>query len=250
MALKIGFANKYYTLWDVTSEDMWSQFNGKSYKSHTKTIYTYYQNLSMDLEEAQKKASKKGCKDLSPNDELKGQHKSWKNTVTYARPSYEVWQFVNGKYEGDDIRENNDLSYLKWYQKEKDCSESAKRICQLDDGYVIDSEIGLIKKSALANIKVIASVYEGKRVVEAVSNFSDVGHGDGKAYVKVLLEELTEEDRAFNEQYPYGFSLGLKEEGLDLVHKNYKGFDYFVPRGSRSFKKSKFTVNKENIILV
>ena len=75
MSLKIGFANKYYTLWDVTSEDMWAEFNGQSYKSYTKVMYTYFQNLSMDLEEAQKKASKMGCKDLSPNEELKGINK-------------------------------------------------------------------------------------------------------------------------------------------------------------------------------
>lgn len=46
----IGFANKYYTLWEVTSETCQYQApNGSIYPSYMKYHYTYLQNISQDI---------------------------------------------------------------------------------------------------------------------------------------------------------------------------------------------------------
>lgn len=55
--LKIGFANKYYTLWDVYSQPNYTQNDrGQITLTHTRVIYTYLQNLSMNEQEATIKA--------------------------------------------------------------------------------------------------------------------------------------------------------------------------------------------------
>jgi hypothetical protein len=50
--LTIGFANQYYTLWEVTSTERYDVFTGATYM---RTNYTYIQNLSFDFEAAKHK---------------------------------------------------------------------------------------------------------------------------------------------------------------------------------------------------
>lgn len=86
----IGFTEKYYTLWDVTNDGMW-------------THYRYVQNLSMDFDKAKAKRPN-ACVDLS----LRG-HSSFKVK------SVPTDCFQYGKYRGEFYKDCTDIDYLAWY---------------------------------------------------------------------------------------------------------------------------------------
>lgn len=95
--LKIGFANKYYTLWNVYDLDGW-------------THYEYQQNLSFDFNIAVQKA---GTKDY--DEFLKGESKSFKIAKVYEDlGGNTIIDF--GKYSGStlDYIVQNDYSYIEW----------------------------------------------------------------------------------------------------------------------------------------
>jgi hypothetical protein len=241
MSLKIGFANTFYTLWDVSSEDCYSTTpNGVHYLSHTKTNYFYFQNLSKTLEVAIEKAKEKGCTDLVPSDSLRGHSRSFSDTITHPKPLYADWQFVNGKYEGQDIRLSNDLKYLLWYYNEKDCLVSAARVCELDSFYTL-----VDGKLLTAGDLILRDIRQGKYELEAVSNFK--GDEDGYTWINVKIEAKTDDEQKVMDENPYGIQISILSEGLNLIRKEYKGFVYFTPKGMRSFKGKKFTINNQII---
>ena len=99
----IGFANKFYTLWDVT-EDTRPLGNGRSYVI---THFCFIKNISFDKETAIAKYPE------APIDEnLRGKTASWDSQK-------EVWDNVDtfrfGKYQYRKIEEVNDLNYTAWY---------------------------------------------------------------------------------------------------------------------------------------
>lgn len=108
----IGFANEYYTLWFVKSFSVW---NGQCYTYEIK--YTYKQNLSKDLEEAQRKAVKFGVKDLEPDPALKGESGSWS---TGKQKIYPAESFSFGKFQGQTIADKieTESDYVLWYFNE------------------------------------------------------------------------------------------------------------------------------------
>ena len=99
----IGFANKFYTLWEVTEETR-DLGNGRSYLI---THYTYIKNISFDKETALSKYP-----GISIDENLKGHTESWSSKK-------EIWDNVNtfrfGKYAYKNIEEVNDVSYTEWY---------------------------------------------------------------------------------------------------------------------------------------
>lgn len=135
--LKIGFANKFFTLWSVRSETIYktNPYDGNAYPAGTETRYTYLQNLSLDLAKAQAKAKAKGATDLTPDEELRGKSSSWVDYV--PNPALEVPDhiFKVGKYRGEDIRENTDIDYLFWYAKNVISGEAVKRLLSLSNDY-------------------------------------------------------------------------------------------------------------------
>lgn len=86
MALYIGFANTFYTLWDVKSIIEYGKASHGEVYSYEIVKYTYLQNLSLDIVTAQEKAKKFGCKFLEPNHDLFGRNKSWeqRNSRNYC----------------------------------------------------------------------------------------------------------------------------------------------------------------------
>lgn len=130
--LQIGFANKYFTLWDVSQ-----MMNGE----REQTFCSYIQNLAFKLEDAQAKAKAMGATELEPDESLKGSSSFWRNyePQEYIPETFEPWQFTYGRYKYDDIRESSDVDYLKWYH----CDNSegnqftAPRILEMDSNMVI-----------------------------------------------------------------------------------------------------------------
>lgn len=71
--MAIGFTSKYYTLWTVEVRKEYDRQGSYYYK----TLFTYHQNLSMELEVAQEKAKEFGCVDLEPDHDLYGRNRSF-----------------------------------------------------------------------------------------------------------------------------------------------------------------------------
>lgn len=150
--LRIGFTEKYFTLWDVTSTDTYyTDIHGAHHKSGVRTQYTYKQNLSMVEEKAIKKASDRGVTDLSVDTDLRGQRGSFTRyqSIPIVKEEIEPTKFQFGKYSYTLVGENEDLDYLKWYYGQQptfsltdtDCPKHnmivASRMIELDNDYRI-----------------------------------------------------------------------------------------------------------------
>ena len=71
MALKIGFASKHHTLWEVSAPYK-HYFGGQQHDFEWRTNYTYVQNLAYDKAEAIEKAIGKGCTVTDIDENLRG----------------------------------------------------------------------------------------------------------------------------------------------------------------------------------
>lgn len=99
----IGFANKFYTLWSVEK----SVRTIRAGQNEEVTRYTYHKNISFDKETALAKYP-----DAIFIEDLRGKTQSWDSVkVVYT----DVNTFRFGKYNGMDINECTDNSYLEWY---------------------------------------------------------------------------------------------------------------------------------------
>lgn len=99
----IGFANKFYTLWEVTEETR-DLGNGHHYVT---THNVFVKNISFDRETAF--AAYPG---VEFNEDLRGHTQSW-NTTKKVWDNVDTFRF--GKYKYDRITPNSDLNYLAWY---------------------------------------------------------------------------------------------------------------------------------------
>jgi len=99
----IGFANKFYTLWQITEETK-PLGNGCNY---VVTHYTYIKNISFDKETALAKYP-----GATLDENLRGKTISWKTEK-------EVWETVDtfrfGKYKYENIDCCSDTQYIAWY---------------------------------------------------------------------------------------------------------------------------------------
>ena len=121
----IGFANKYYTLWDVS--DTYVEYISK-YEHREKQDFNYIQNLSMDFETAK---AKLGDQPYKVDLELKGRSTFVKTSDIIDNTPDNIFKF--GKYKGEDINKVNDIGYTSWYYDETK-NPVAKKIL-LDNGY-------------------------------------------------------------------------------------------------------------------
>lgn len=107
--LKIGFANQYYTLWDVTAQPKYfTDSYGKHHIQCMITHYNYIKNISTDLEKV-----KTLHPDLVIDNELRGKTSSWVSS-SEEDLTPEILKF--GKYSGKSIQEvvAIDFGYILW----------------------------------------------------------------------------------------------------------------------------------------
>lgn len=101
----IGFATKFYTLWDVNTYEFW---DARKQRTISRTSYQYMRNLSFELPAAEQKV-----RDFMPegteykvNLELRG-HASWNDDKVISETPPDpnaAYHFSFGKYRGIDIR--------------------------------------------------------------------------------------------------------------------------------------------------
>lgn len=112
----LGFANVFYTQWNVTTRTEYGrgqvvngQFTGEVYKV---TDYFYECNLSMDLDAARAKiAARAGDRPFGEDFSLRGS-KSWCHRELMVE-SFADYQFTFGQLVSTDIREATDVWQLK-----------------------------------------------------------------------------------------------------------------------------------------
>jgi len=111
--LQIGFANKFFTLWDVQIENNYREINGQHRPTGTTTSFFYLQNLSIDEGKAKIKFTERtGIENPSVDEDLKGKTINFK--TQQPKCPYLDTEFNFGKYEGDVIEECTDVDYLNW----------------------------------------------------------------------------------------------------------------------------------------
>ena len=98
----IGFANKYYTLWDIVKETR-PLGNGHNYVI---THFNYIKNISMEKDVAFAKFP-----GLPFDENLRGHYSSWQ-TEKEVWDNVDIYRFGKYKYEKID---NSNLNYLSWY---------------------------------------------------------------------------------------------------------------------------------------
>ena len=128
--LLIGKADKYFTLWDVSSTNHYGQdMSGNSYLSYVSTWFDYKQNLSMTESKAIEKAKGFGVTDLVPNEDLRGKHRSWKKIERFPEPKIEN-VFTFGKFRGDLFveKDERDIQYMKWYYDQENFVSNDSKI--------------------------------------------------------------------------------------------------------------------------
>ena len=100
----IGFANKFYTLWQI-SEETKPLGNGCS---RVVTHYTYIKNISFD-----KAAALAKYPNAVFNENLHGMTRSWDSEPKMVWDNVDLFRF--GKYQYMHIDSNTDTNYIAWY---------------------------------------------------------------------------------------------------------------------------------------
>ena len=250
----IGFAKKFYTLWDVSVETLYREVNGQHRPSGEKCTRSYFQNLSTDLDKAQARFTElTGLSAPSPDEDLKGHTRSWTTKKDFQ--VYLDGEFTYGKYAGQMINECTDADYLRWYASDDDNKIAELRLCEIDTNYVLDENGRLTTVKANRIKSVFTEIYQGNLEVTAVSNFKGYDQDPeykeerGIAWVNVSIDPTNEDQELFCEDNPYGAEIKVDATDLNLQRKYFRGYEYFTPKGMRSFKNQVFTVIDNKLIL-
>jgi len=103
MTLAIGFSNKYYTLWSMTT-----RVNQTEWGYETRRYYSFEKNLGKDLAKIQAKYP-----GVEINEKLNGHRRTFEEFDKRVFTSNDYFKF--GKYSRTRINECEDLHYLEWY---------------------------------------------------------------------------------------------------------------------------------------
>lgn len=195
----IGFANVYYTLWDITSEVCKYQApDGKIYPSYTIVHYAYIQNISKDLEKV-----KSLYPDVEIDLELKGT-KSYSIEKKEIDLSPEILKF--GKYAGFNVNElvKIDFKYVL-YMIENYGARDSWKIAKKTPEYI--EYLNEKQNSLNKQIEALQPLTSGKYkfIVEMNPN------KDGNVYISI--SDFHEVRLHFNDIKPY----------------SYNGYEYFLP---------------------
>lgn len=126
MALKIGFARKYYTVWDY-SVSYRTDARGINYKTE---YYVFLRNASMNKEKALAKYP-----DAEYCEDLRGRTRSW----DYEKRIIEPNKFHVGKYSGILFSACTDYSYMMWFYNNCATTEQMENIAAVcvPEGYEV-----------------------------------------------------------------------------------------------------------------
>lgn len=198
--LRIGFSKKYFTLWDVIETTEFEQVEGVNLPFKL-ISFNYLQNLSMDEEQAKRKAIFKNVENFEIDFDLYGRNASFsKRQELFSKiPSNKSFFFEFGKYKGKQIS-LIDVDYLFWYYQET-LNVNAKAIL-LKNGFVeLNGQVVHYEHAQKISLReLVINEIEGKTEleVEVLSNIDfsskrfrfaikdEVFHGVYSEEIKVL----------------------------------------------------------------
>lgn len=262
--LRIGKANEYFTLWSVSNETRYTSQK----QPYEVTHFLFMGNLSKDLNKAQEKAKNKGCKDLTPDESLRGQTRWERSGNTWEPEQIPAGSFQFGKYEGKDITEmmNEDIkknpdewsdfqSYLSWYFGKLSHIEHEELVNLIPNLLTFiqwtthkrkdwDCEVFIPQKDK-GYYSVMDKIDSGKCGVLTVSNFK-LMEGD---FFIITVEPhgfvTDEESKSFFQRFSYGIKVRVHLPNCPMKRKEYKGNCYWVPEGMRTFKNTIMNLKKK-----
>ena len=143
--IRIGFSKKYFTLWDVIETTEFEQVEGVNLPFKL-ISFNYLQILSMDEEQAKRKAIFKNVENFEIDFDLYGRNASFsKRQELFSKiPSDKSFFFEFGRLKGQKIQDCNDFDYLFWYFQETQNEPSKNRLIENGfeeiDGQVVHAE--------------------------------------------------------------------------------------------------------------
>ena len=215
----IGFANKFYTLWDVKSEPLFTTVktaNGdQSYRSGTHYICTYIKNVSTDVEKVAK---------LYPNapidETLRGRSNSFEWAEGYQRVEYANDVFSCGYNKGNSIADCTDFRCLDWAwsnEYEQDRKANIEKALNNIGACVYDGRVYQSKELMQAEIDRIAKTNSNiKRIADAYESMKN-----GGVVTVEMNRNLSASGVAWIDDIYYKFN--------DYVVGYYNGYEYGLP---------------------
>ena len=143
--IRIGFSKKYFTLWDVIETTEFEQVEGVNLPFKL-ISFNYLQNLSMDEEQAKRKAIFKNVENFEIDFDLYGRNASFsKRQELFSKiPSDKSFFFEFGRLKGQKIQDCNDFDYLFWFFNESQNIHAKARLLENGfeeiDGQVVHAE--------------------------------------------------------------------------------------------------------------
>ena len=207
----IGFANKYYTLWEVTSKVIESKYSKSTFMT-----CTYLKNISMDIDKV---------KALYPGLEIDESLNGHSCTFEYAKEQKEINtdKFNFGKYEGNLIPECTDNSYLCWFFDNCDGERKQNVEARLVElGFVVKDDI-IFTQEEIAKEEQIEKMLSNKEELEVVFN-------------KNLNIEFDSSDKCYG---VYRNEDGILFKFNDVKLNYYNGFEYGLPLVNGKAKRIK-----------
>jgi hypothetical protein len=235
MAYAIGFTNKYYTLWSITSEEVYVQVGNHTRHSGTKHSNHYMRNLSMNEDAAKLKFTEQtGISAPAPDTDLKGHTRSFESFKPSKKGIYLADEMHFGRCVGMKIADVDDASYLNWYVEEiSGCEVHIERIENVGKqliklGYKLDTECGDPHKYCTAEQYVERTE---RRSREAFKNSLQFGLNFTDTE-KVELEVTVFEIGGFSGHYGYtNIYVFYTSEGKVVTYKGSK--EYEVSEGDK-----------------
>ena len=208
MIQAIGFANKFFTLWSIDTEPVYTtDAYGKHWLTGYNTRYTYHKNISFDLEKA-----KALYPTLEVQEDLRGKTNSW-TAENKEDLCPQIMKF--GKYYGKDINEllEQDFQYLVWICENKGYSSNGKYA------------------------KNLPKVQEHFKAIEDASN--NLINDRNNAFEAILnagsFEFVAERNLKINDEFAYIYvnegdlCITFKFEQGTFSYNEYNGFAYGLP---------------------
>ena len=197
----IGFANKFYTLWDVTSKVVESK-----YSKDTLVTNAYIKNISMDIDKV---------KELYPGVEIDESLRGHSCTFEYIKEQKEINtdKFSFGKYEGKLISECTDKNYLCWLFDNCDGERKQNVEARLAElGFVVKDDI-IFTQEELVKQEQIKRMLSNKEEIEILFN-------------RNLSIESDSSDKCYG---VYRNEDGILFKFNDVKINYYNGFEYGLP---------------------
>ena len=256
--LKIGFANKYYTLWQLSERLVDTPCGGCEIVKE----YTYVKNISIDEETAKSKYP-----GVEYDDNLKGKTGSF---TIYDKPKkveYEPNVYHFGKYEGKTFEEVGDVGYAAWFWNNGPYwnSEYKRGLCLMEylekfgyafeksiskyDGTTIyrmltPEDVAFIENAKNEHKEFVENALAGKPISIVPDKNLD---GDGNYVVKHTLDEIPDIVYHFDEtkeMWYNGYYYWLPVLGGKA--KRFKGKNIVVSDYTVSNDNGVLTINVKN----